>query len=371
MPALTFPPGSIWIPPQERWTSSSAPSSTSVTIDAIDDDLVLIFPIWKAGNIHKIYFATATVGTAGSIEIRIETVDATDGLPTGTLWATNTNVTVSVLATDDNVVKSGVLTADATVALGDIIAIRLKGVSGAVGTIPIRYLSSFSPSSCMFPYLMQDTANGSGKTGLATQNSGGAQIVVEYSDGTVAACPENFAWLGGSGGGLNFPTFNNSSNPDEIGIKIDPLGFGYRIVGFWAVIDQNTAADFDVRVYDDTSAPTSPLCSRSCDKDLKRVATGGNVSMPFTGTATIDANRGCRVVLRPSSATNLKYSEAQVNVANDLNALPFGSYIYKTSREKDAPGVWSDDTTKRPLMGVICDQILTPDPIPRLRKRVA
>ena len=114
----------LTIPP---WPSSVSGlpniGGVAYTLDAGSEKAAVIDSAVAAKSIRKVRFRTGTVTTGATLDIRIETLDAS-GDPSGTLWAANTNVSHVLNATDDNVwLVTGALTADATLAVGDKYAI--------------------------------------------------------------------------------------------------------------------------------------------------------------------------------------------------------------------------------------------------------
>jgi hypothetical protein len=66
-------------------------------------------------------FRAGTAAGSPTIEVRIETLDAS-GLPSGTLWATNTNGTTGTVSSNTYVLWA--LTASASIAKGQMFCVR-------------------------------------------------------------------------------------------------------------------------------------------------------------------------------------------------------------------------------------------------------
>lgn len=158
--AITTVPPFIWPRPLDLATVGTSIGVTSVaclTIDAVNEKMACIFRCPAAGSFTDFAVRTQTVSvTSGPLnfDFRLETV--TSGIPSGTLFGTNSNVAVSVANTDDNVWKTGTLTTPPTVAVGDNMAIVVK--APAAGTFSMTWggFTTFVTPS-MFPVCRGDT----------------------------------------------------------------------------------------------------------------------------------------------------------------------------------------------------------------------
>jgi hypothetical protein len=92
-----------------------------------------IFRAPKTGTITKVGFRTVTVITGATVDVRLETVSATDGHPTGSLVGTNANASQVIADTNDNVFFTVTLTAGASVTAGDVLAVVV--VAPATGSL--------------------------------------------------------------------------------------------------------------------------------------------------------------------------------------------------------------------------------------------
>jgi hypothetical protein len=308
-----------------------------------------VFRAPKTGSIRGFYFRVGTVTTGGDCDCRLEQVDATTGLPNGTLIGTTTNVTKSLVSGDANTyVYSGDFTLDASVTRGDVMAVVINNTTGSYQATFITAGGTTAFAEVVDPYLVQDT------TGSAWAKAVGIPVFnVKYSDGTthliLNALPvKTFTQT---------TSFNNTTNPDEIG-AIFTFPFACRIVGAWFY--GSLLGDVTYAVYDGASAPTtgSALATIACDKDITQSTSGRYHSATFATTLTVAKNDVRRMVLRPDSATSVTINEFEVDATLSNNAFPCGTWSNKTFREKDAPGTFDDTSTlKHVLCGFLIDQI--------------
>lgn len=318
----------LFLPARLTTPQASGPSFTSNLINADTKKHAFILQAPKTGNIHKILFRSNTAATADTFDVRVETVDATTGDPSGTLWGTNTNATVNVNAA--GTVFTATLTADAAVTIGDIFAITWVPTAGSV-----------SVSFCMF----NDVLSGFPYTDLYggaswTKATSAPVVGIEYSDGTYHAMPGTFPFSA-----LNTNTYNSGSTPDERGLKFQ-LPCPCTVSGFW--VDMDNDGDLTVKLYD--SDGSTVLQSLAIDKDL-RANTNYSVQLyRFAATQALLANTYYRLTLVPG-ASNVTSADFDVPSAAALDQIGGGQNFHHTQRT-DA-GAWTDTTTKRPFMGLI------------------
>jgi hypothetical protein len=141
-------PGNSFIPEQIWGNSAMTVGSTNINTAGYYIGMVLRSPV--TDTITKIGFITGNINN-GTIDARVETVDTTTGFPTGTLWATNTNNTQSILAADDNTYFEITLTTPASVTKGDLFAIVFKAVGSSQGGVRV-WTAGPNLARCGFPY---------------------------------------------------------------------------------------------------------------------------------------------------------------------------------------------------------------------------
>lgn len=346
MSIVTFPAG-IWVP-RSYIGAGGAANYTSSLIDADDEGVALVTTAPRTGSIQELAFATATMTTTGDLDCRIETVSATDGTPTGTLWATNTNVLKSVADTDDNTwIQSGNFTANASVNKGDKIAIAFRRPTSGTFVGNLRILGS-NWFLANFPYGLVKT--GASWTKGATTHS--PTVAVKYSDGTWE--PLLGSWPIYQ---VNPISFNNASAEDEVG-NVFNLPFPYRICGAWLWADCEATNSFTLALYDDAATPTTgqALETVTMDSDQSAVPTSAYPYVAyFSGTREVPANTVRRLMIRPETATNMAIYDVATFSSTFMALMESGTSIYKSAREKDTPGAWNNSVNSRVLCGLIID----------------
>jgi hypothetical protein len=315
-------------------TNSGNAAFQAIVLDAAGERATLVIHAPATGNITEVGFRCNGLSSSGDVDVRIETVDATNGQPSGTLWGTNTNGTVTVNAA--GTWFTATLTASASVTKGEVIAVVITNTTGNY------QLSAVAPSiyGFGFPY---------GATFLGSVWTKGTNIIAAALNygGT-------YPWIPGVRpySGLNTPNYNNASSPAERGLKFT-LGMSVRAIGCYLYADIDAAAE--IRLYD---SGTNLVANGTIvlDSDIRGQTTPGSNEYLFPAPITLSASADYRLVLAPTSVSNVGLADYDVAAAAILSGQPGGGNFVYTSRP--AAGSWTDSTTKRPLsMGLIIDQI--------------
>lgn len=334
MAIVTIPGLMIPEPP----SASTAPAYVGSVLDAAGEKHAVVLQAPKTGSIRKIHFRTGTTATPTDTDVRIETVDLATGDPTGTLWGTNTNVTVaSASLTSSTWIITGNLTADAAVTQGDLLAVVI--VPSGSPNYQLTYMTAGNANLAL-PYLDQFLASAWGKLG------GNPLIALEYSDGSFGYIP-----FVNPGSAIVTHTFNNGSTPDEIALYFR-LPISVRIKGVWLWADRD--GDCDIVMYD--SNGTSVMESYSLDKEVRGSALSrAPQSVLFVDPPIPLANTFYRMAIKPTSATSLTTYSFDFNSAALLDQMAGGQDFHYSSRV-DAGG-WTQLATRRLFLGLIIDGV--------------
>ncbi len=324
-------------PPPTTANYSINSASANLLMDASGEKTGQVFPIFRAGSIRKVHILLGTVTTPTDTDIRIETVSAADGNPTGTLWATNTNASLASGSITSGALVTVTLTADATVAAGDLIAI----VVTPSGTPNYNLASASNWDSNVtnaFPYPVQFTTAWSKHTVKYC-------IFYEYSDGVYGYRPDSCPFT-------SFTTHStgSGSTPDEVAMKFTPT-VDMVVTGAWFLA--GITGNFDIILYD--SDGSTALGSRSMDADQDRAATSVNHA-PFTSAVTLAAGTTYYLALKPTSASVVAFLSGNVGAAAQLDADGYPGQAWHYAERTDG-GVWSATTTRRLLVGLYVTQV--------------
>lgn len=269
-----------------------------------------------------------------TVDIRIETVDAT-GAPSGTLWATNTNIVTGTLTTTVGV---HALTASATINKGQVYCVKVvynSGTSYQIGAI------SRKNQVGNFPYKYTNT--GTPTKAIAIGDS----AIALGSSSTAFYSVPGFLMADSIGGG----TFNNTSGARR-GLRFT-APFNCRVTGI-RHYPSNSTGDYNIIIMDDSGSELSSS-STAIDGDQSGNSQAVVSDIYFDSSVTLTAGVTYRVVVEPSSATNVNFQTIVLSGADYRNASPYGTFGHYTTY---ASSTWTDSaTTTIPYMDLLLDQI--------------
>lgn len=306
------------------------------TIDGANEFVSLVVRVWKAGDIRNVGFLTGTVTDTAdptALDIRIESVDG-NGEPGG-LLAANTNVTLNIQDGDDGqFLVTGNLTANATVARGDIIAIKILNPGADFATMQLAKLDQ---QENQFPYTVEDLGAGAAKAPF------GIPIALQYSDGNYY--PIEGVWP------FSAENRNLASSPEEDGAKFQRPG-PYKAIG--AVLWTEPDNDMAVVIRSD-GAPGSILTSKSIDKDHIAVPGGSGRSLIyFDDEIEFAGGTDYRLLIdRGGASVGVPYFST-LN-ADIMAATPGGTSFIRT--HGTGAGAFTDVDTQTPIMSLIISAI--------------
>jgi hypothetical protein len=305
--------------------NDAAGEYTAWVLQAVEDMTI--------SHISAVFFNTTGSPTA---DIRIETVDSS-GLPSGTLWATNTNA-ISATLTAATVVTA--LTAPASITKGQIFCLKIAHNSGTSYTV-VRLGGRRDPSSFNLPYAVTNTGTPTKATLIDTP------YVAFGSNSTTFYNVPGF--MGGSltGGG----SFNNT-NGARRGLRFTAQ-FNCRCAGLeFPMATAN--GDYNAILMDDAGSELSSS-STAFDGDQNVLNNTAITRAYFDNPVTLSAGTTYRAVLEPTSATNITLSTLALSSADYRSTSPCGTFGHYTTY---ASAAWTDSATATiPFLDLILDQI--------------
>lgn len=232
-------------------------SGSSSLIDAADEKFAMVCRVPKTGTISAVSFLTGTVTTGATVDVRLETVDATTGHPTGTLVGTNTNASLTIVDTDDNKWFEVNLTAGASVTEGDVVAVVIANPSSSYGNMNFKY--TYAPGYNPYPnYLIyMDLYTGS----WAKNGSYDPILSLKYSDGSYPILPGSVPISG-----VGTDTSAGYSSGSAFTIPFD-----CKICGFWGYITAASTYDATIKLVGSDykkSDSTGLIKTVTIDKDI-------------------------------------------------------------------------------------------------------
>lgn len=272
--------------------------------------------------------------------ITIETVDATTGLPTGTLWSTNTTVTTGTITANTYVLSA--LTASATITKGQVFCVKVALASGTNQSISCLSGQSTFARFNNLPYVVNNTGTptvGVWQNFIATLSLGSSATTLYQLEACmpVTSAADN--------------NFNNTSSAKR-GLLFTPPMKCRAIGARW--ISLTGAGNFNLVLCDNSGAELSSS-STAYDGDYSAKSNNGAyIHGYFDNTVTLTAGTPYRLLLEPSSATNINLSTITLASANYRGGTAAGTAAQYTA----FTGSYDDSqTTVIPVMDLLIDQI--------------
>lgn len=314
------------------------------TLDADGEYTAAMFRFPKTGTLKKIGFRTGTVTAADTINIRLETVDATTGYPSGTLYLDESpGSSGSQAAPSSNttywVAING--TTGVSVTKGDLAAIKasLTYVDGK-----LEIISHFSSGTHAFPYV-EDYLGATHAKDTGEQGNFG----LEY-DGEIVQCHGMYPAI--------YATFSSSWSTSgyKKGMCFQ-VPFKCRISGVCYHADADN--DCQVILYDSDQA--TAVQTWDIDKDVRGTVNRAMYELYLTTPKILTINTKYRLVLQAlgSNITNYMiytYSDGAVNAMAGITG-GINCYYTECNGTPVNEASWTDTVTNRPDCGVIIDQL--------------
>lgn len=311
------------------------------TIDADGEKIAFTFHVPKDGSIKKIGVFLGTVAnTAGGVTISLQDLELTNGAPDGTADVSVTGVAV---ASDDFI--TGTFASALAVQAGRHMAAVVEFTSFSAGdSVVVQYLN------CTGRTLFHHSAHAMlYTTSWAKDFTGVPSFYLEYDDGSVAMI-EGVYPISSTTVGL---ALNTGTDPDEAGLYISSLPFPARCIGIWAALTLGGNSQVNLSLLNSADSVLGQFAA-NFDEDEGTQSGAGGIVCPFDAV-TLSQGATYRVIFTPADATSSTLFYADVDAAAHLGMYSGGADCHWTQRT-DA-GAWSQTTTRRPMMGLILDQL--------------
>lgn len=308
----------------------------SVTLDAAGEYAAFIFQALEDMVISHVGYSLNSVAGSPTADIRIETVDAA-GLPSGTLWAANTNIVTGTLVAGWTV---HALTAAATITKGQFVCVKLLYNSGT-SILTNRHFSG--------AYLGRGIPYAVTNTGTPTKGSTGAnaEMCVLGSSATDYYRMPGISPITS----LAANTFNNTSSAKR-GVRFK-VPFRCRAVGL-RHYQAAQVGDYNAAIFDDAGAELSSS-STAFDGNLRHEANSAVPEVRFDNPVTLEPGTWYRAAIEPTSATNCNITTLVNANAGYMNAMLCGPDYHYTTYVASS---WTDSAVNTvPLMDIIIDQL--------------
>lgn len=324
--------------------STSAPLLTTNILDAVGEYVAVIFraPVTTTITHIETYIGTIS-GTSGSstLDCRVETVSDTTGLPTGTLWGTNTNGSLSVAFNDDNKFWNVALTSAASITRGDVVALVIK--ADTLATAAAINLNLDSRSTQIFPSYSVSAL----PTATKVTSSNMIGIWPRFTGSTYSPVI----------GLMPFSTVTTNTMNTGAAVRRQALKFrvpvAMTLVGCKARVLTSAGGNFDVKVYESNG---TTQVGTTLSIDLDQIGATANIiqNFIFPADVSISANTDYYISFEPTTANNLTmyYYTAESNARLDL--MPGCKELFVATHNGTS---WTDRDTGYALIYPIFNQI--------------
>lgn len=323
------------------------------TIDAAAERVAFAVPVPKTGTLKGVGFrlGTVTQAPASGLKVSFQTIDLVTGDPPEPTAADQFRTITAGLTANTwvDTTATGLMTSDGTdtgvkrsVTQGQHIAVVIEFASFAAGdSLQVSAFTSTARS-----YYVSSAWCALFTAAWAKNTSLRPDVELIYDDATTEPVPGILPLSG-----LASEAATTATTPDEIALKWTPQ-FRCRVKGMAIVWAVGGGANFDLVLY---NAAGTVLASVSVDEDETLQSGTTGAAYFFTASVVLEVGSAYYFTFKPTTATSASVFVATVGNALAMDALEHGSEMIYSSRT--AAGAWTDSTTKRPVFGVIIDQL--------------
>jgi len=322
----------------------------SYTLDADGEYAAAVFHIPKTGTLKKIAVRVAAVTQADPINVRLETVDADTGYPSGTLYAAGSYGTISSPSANTTYWVELNGATGIRVTAQDIIAIKciLDFNDGNLQIASNVFWAYYSAIPCTVNYL-----GGTFAKAYESFNFG-----LEY-DGEIISVPYSMPAILASG--TSFNTLNK-----KIGLCFQ-VPFACTICAVALKIEDDYGNQ--VILYDSDQA--TPVQTWTLNPNLRGSSGQGFYVLPLTASKKLTPYTKYRLVLNNTTGSALYYYSITVTddgLLSTMESITPGANWYYTECKNTPTGEesWTETITIRPQFGILIDQIETLGGLPIL-----
>lgn len=329
-------PGLPWVSGLQS-ISTSVGSTVTFTMNGAGDKIGLPFD-YDGENVPDLAsFPVSSLTSTGTVDVTLETFDATTGFASGTPVTGSNLVSVSVSATGVKNTATGMAgTAASNMTKGGKYVVVLTATTGFAGNFVITYATGTIAAG--WPVIATKDSAGAW-TKATTQGSGGYYFGFKNAGGSYFRVPG----YAGAASSYALQSFNSGTNPFERGSLYVPEVAETVEALFVACNQGSTPADafsLTAKVYSDPLGTPALLASAVMDGDLSGV---GMIHRLVLDTS-LDLTGGTiyGLVVQATGGSNINFPRYDFQAQADLDCM-FGSSNYAITRNGGA-GAFTADT---------------------------
>jgi hypothetical protein len=308
--------------------------ATGSTLNGAGEYSAFIFRAKEAMTISHVGWRPGAVSGSPTVDVRIETVDAATGLPSGTLWAANTNIVTAGIASAASF-RAEALTASASIAAGEYFAVKFAYNSGT--SFAVLGVTNHTIRSGQLPYRVTNTG------AAAAVNMIWSSLALGSSATDWYRLDNCFPFTD-----ILTSSFNNTNSAAR-GVRFQ-VPFKCRCVGMLRPVG-TTLGDYNVAILDDSGSELGST-STAFDGNIVDDA-GGGVGAFFDTPIELATGTWYRAVIEPTSATNTTWAYMITAGSDYEETYPAANW----QRCERVSGVWTDTADDLPLIDLLFDQI--------------
>lgn len=313
--------------------------ATDATLDASGEYVSYVFQAREAMTLSHVGWRTGAVAGSPTADTRIETV-GTDGIPSGNLWATNTNIVSGTLSATTWTLHA--LTASASIAKGDFFAVKVVYASGT--SLIVQRITNANNALTNVPYRVTNTSGSAVKSAMA-----GNGVNFAFGSSTTAFYNLENAYAATT---FTASSFSNSAAGAKRGLRFQ-VPHPCRCAGIrWH--NSTQAGDFNAILFNDAGTELSSS-STAFEGDRSALGNAPMIAI-FDSPVELTPGNWYRIAIEPSSATNVNVSFFTMPGAdyNEAYGLLAGLGHYTTFT---TAGGWVDSATDQiPLVEPLLDR---------------
>lgn len=304
------------------------------------------FTATQAKDIASVRIYWNTVTTPGTITVRIETIDAATGKPSGTLYDANAEITgVTPTAGLQTITFASVPTTNLTPG-AEYAVVILTTSAGTAHTL--RTFACPSGVVAFYPTVVLTAANGTTRSNFAEVSNSYPLCSLVLDDAT-----EDTMGMGALSGAT---VTNNLINDDATALKlVTSVLLSVAAVEFFLVKSGTPTSNLRIRIFDSANSVVSGA-TITVDKDS--IIVGGRRMIAWF-PALVTLQPGTYRVVFDASGDTASGNCWRLNAASPLSAACVPSSFLMSTCPDVATPVWTDTSDQLPVR-LVLDDILFP-----------
>lgn len=327
MALQTLESGGLWVP-WPHWAGGfTRNTGGTYRIDADGEFAALIFRCPRTGTLDRFDadIGTVTNSPDNGLRFSFQSVDATTGLPTGTILGATNDALTTYAHTVTTGWKSTNFNETVSVTRGDVVAAVINIPSFTAGDdVGVTSLGSMFAEQG-FPYGVRVTST--------KETSSQPVIIPHYTDGYIMSPPHI-----GASNVATIPYNSGTTGADEWGLAFS-LPFPAKIDRIHVSMAVAAGADFEVVLYD--SDGTTVLGTSTHDGNITASASANTYIIELPSDVTLSANTTYRATIRPTTANNVTLGYVTFESADLMATWAGGDNFWMTSQLNQG-GTWTN-----------------------------